>query len=40
MKKSEEDYIKTILELQTHSIEPFVKVSDIAQTFGYTEQSV
>ena len=40
MKKSEEDYIKTILELKTQSMEPFVKVTDIAQTFGYTEQSV
>jgi DtxR family transcriptional regulator, Mn-dependent transcriptional regulator len=40
MKKSEEDYIKTILELKTQSLEPFVKVTDIAQTFGYTEQSV
>ncbi len=40
MKKSEEDYIKTILELQTLTPEPFVKVSEIAQTFGYSEQSV
>jgi DtxR family Mn-dependent transcriptional regulator len=40
MKKSEEDYIKTILALQIDSIDPFVKVSDVAQTFGYSEQSV
>lgn len=40
MKKSEEDYIKTILELQTLTPEPFIKVSEIAQTFGYSEQSV
>lgn len=40
MKKSEEDYIKTILELQSVTPDPFVKVSEIAQTFGYSEQSV
>lgn len=40
MNRAEEDYIKTIYELQTEKKEGLVKGNELSERFGYSDQSV
>lgn len=40
MNRAEEDYIKTIYELTVEKKQPMIKSNDIADRFGFTDQSV
>ena len=40
MNRAEEDYIKTIYELTTQKNQSLIKTNELAERFGYTDQSV